>query len=63
MKIPIYIATELQHAGYEREIGAIDQASLNETVEKVKSALVNNRMLSVIQAPSTSFVTINYVTV
>ena len=62
-KIPIYVATELQHAGYKRAIDAVDQTILNETVDKVKSALENNKLLSATQASSTSFVTITYVTV
>lgn len=61
-QVPINMATELQYGGYRRVIDAIDQTILNETVDKVKSALENNKLLSATQASSTSSVTITYVT-
>lgn len=61
-QVLINMATELQYGGYRRVIDAIDQTILNETVDKVKSALENNKLLSATQASSTSSVTITYVT-
>jgi hypothetical protein len=60
-QIPIYVASEVQHGGYRRVIDAIDPVILTKTVDKVKSALENNRLLSASQASSTSFVTVTYV--
>jgi hypothetical protein len=61
-QIPIYVASEVQHAGYKRVVTAIDTTILNNTVDKVKSALENNKLLSASQASSTSSVTITYAT-
>ena len=61
-QIPIFVASEVQDAGFKRMIDAIDPVTLNETVEKVKSALEKNNLLSESQALSTSSVTITCVT-
>jgi hypothetical protein len=61
-QIPIYVATVVQDRGFKRVIDAIDPVTLNETVEKVKSALEKNKLLSESQALSTSSVTIMCVT-
>ena len=61
-QIPIYVASEVQHAGYRRVVNAIDPTILDKTVDKVKSALENDKLLSASQASSTSSVTITYVT-
>jgi hypothetical protein len=62
-KILVFVATELRHAGYKRLLSAIDPAILNETVQRVKSALENNKLLSAHQASIISSVAITYVTV
>jgi hypothetical protein len=58
----LYVASEVQDAGFELVIDAIDSVTLNETVEKAKSALEKNNLLSEFQVLSTSFVTITCVT-
>jgi hypothetical protein len=61
-QVPIYVAQEVQHAGYKRVIDAIDANILNDTVEKVKAAAEGDKLLSTTQKASTSFITITYVT-
>ncbi|KAF2180929.1 hypothetical protein K469DRAFT_458029, partial [Zopfia rhizophila CBS 207.26] len=54
----IYVAQEVQHAGYKRVIDAIDANILNDTVEKVKAAAEGDKLLSQTQKASTSSITI-----
>lgn len=62
-QVPIYIAQEVQHAGYKRVIDAIDTNILNDTVEIAKAAAEGNKHLSETQKDSTSFITITYVNI
>ncbi|KAF2253494.1 hypothetical protein BU26DRAFT_601611 [Trematosphaeria pertusa] len=57
-QVPIYVASEVQHAGYKRLLDSIDPNTLNQTVAKVESAVENNRLFTASQASRTSSITI-----
>jgi hypothetical protein len=61
--IPICLAKEVNHAGFKCVVRAIDPPILDETGDKVKSAIENDKLLSADQASKTSTVTITYVTI
>lgn len=60
-QIAIYVASEIQHAGFRRLIDAIEPSLLSDTVNTVEHALQGSTLLSAAQVTRTRSITITFV--